>query len=86
VLSPKELEQRFASAGWELDGSFEDHLLIGFSGDGLSILAHEGSWGTDDPLFEIVDHEGMTNCWVREVPTPEQAQELLLEHARLAQE
>ena len=40
----------------------------------------------DDPLFEILDHEGMSTYWVREVPTPEQAQELLQEHARQPQE
>jgi len=60
--------------------------IIGFSGDGISLLAHKECWEMDDPLFEILDHEGMSTYWVREVPTPEQAQELLQEHARQPQE
>ncbi len=28
----EELEQRFLDAGWELDASFEDYLLIGHDG------------------------------------------------------
>ncbi len=76
-MKREELKQGFASAGWDLDGSFEDHLIIGFSADGLSLLAHKEWWGVDHPLLEILDHEEMTNYWVREVPTPEQAQQLL---------
>lgn len=82
----EEIEQRFTNAGWELDGSFRDHLVIGFSGDSISLLAHKEWWGVDNPLLEILDHEEMTNYWVREMPTPEQAQELLQEHGRQPQE
>ena len=38
-MSPEEIENGFASAGWHLDGGFEDYLLIGYSDHGLSILA-----------------------------------------------
>ena len=34
------IEQSFASAGWEIDGGFSEYLIIGYNGDGLSILAH----------------------------------------------
>ena len=78
----EEIEQRFVNTGWELDGSFEDHLLIGHDGHRLSLLAHREFWGTDQPIFEILDHEGMTTYWVQEVPTPQQALQLLQEHGR----
>jgi len=55
------MEQRFARAGWELDGSFSEHLIIGYSGDSVSLLAHEEVWETDEPIFEILDHEEMVN-------------------------
>ena len=32
-MGQKEIEQRFTSAGWELDGSFADDLIIGYDGD-----------------------------------------------------
>ena len=46
-MNHKEIEQNFTSAGWELDGSFSDHLIIDYDGDGLSILAHREEWETD---------------------------------------
>ncbi len=76
------MKQSFTSAGWDLDGSFDDHLIIGYSGDGVSILAHKEYWGTDDPLFELLDHGRMVSYWVGEVPTPQQARELLQEHGQ----
>jgi hypothetical protein len=79
-VSPEEIETHFASAGWDLDGSFSDYLVVGYSGDGLSILAHKETWDTEDPLFEILDHETMLTYWVREIPTPQRAQELLGEY------
>ncbi len=82
----EEIEQRFLDAGWDLDGSFEDHLLIGHNGERISLLAHREHWGADDPLFELLDHEQMTTYWVHEVPTPQQAAGLLQEHGRLPEE
>jgi len=84
-VSKEEIERDFASAGWELDGSFGDHLVIGCN-DGMSILAHEEEWGAESPYFEILDHEKTITYWVSEVPTPQQAQELLEKHGRLPQE
>jgi hypothetical protein len=73
----EEIEQRFASAGWELDGSFAEHLIIGYTGDHVSLLAHQEVWGTEDPIFEILDHEQMLNYWITQIPTPQQAETLL---------
>ncbi len=80
----EEIKQSFSDAGWNLDGSFEDHLVIGYSGDGISILAHKEAWGAEEPFFELLDHEGMLTYWVssRELPSPEQAHELLEEHGQ----
>jgi len=79
----KEIKQSFDTAGWDLDGSFADHLVIGYSGDGISILAHKETWGTEDPFFELLDHERMHTYWVSgEIPSPQQAQELLEEYGQ----
>jgi hypothetical protein len=63
-----EIKHRFVEAGLDLDSSFEDHLLIGHGGYRLSLLAHREYWGTDQPIFEILDHEEMSTYWVQEVP------------------
>ena len=76
----KDIENRFASAGWHLDGSFTDHLVIGYSDeDGLSILARKEAWENEDgdPVFELIDHEKDLTYGVWEILTPEQAREML---------
>ena len=79
----EQIEQSFANVGWDLDGSFADHLIIGYSGNGISILAHKEAWGTEEPFFELLDHERMLTYWVSgEIPTPQQAQELLEKHGQ----
>ncbi len=87
-MSPEEIENRFASAGWHLDGGFQDYLVIGYSDDGLSILARKEAWETDDddPVFELIDHEGDVTYGVWEIPTPEQAREMLQEHGQPPEE
>ena len=82
----EEIEQRFLEGEWDLDGSFEDYLLIGHNSERVSLLAHREHWGTDDPLFEILDHEKMTTYWVHEVPTPQQATQLLRDHGKAPEE
>jgi hypothetical protein len=79
-VSPEEIERSFASAGWHLDGGFSDHLVIGYTDDGPSILARKEAWEADDPVFELIDHERDVTCGVQEIPTPQQAQQLLQEH------
>ncbi len=80
----KDIENRFASAGWHLDGGFEDYLVIGYSDDGLSILARKEAWEADDddPVFELIDHERDLTYGVWEIPTPEQAREMLRENGQ----
>jgi hypothetical protein len=79
-MSTEEIQQGFVKAGWELDDGFSKHLIIGISGDNLSVLFYREMWEADDPLFEILDHVRNVTYWVREIPTPRQAKELLEEH------
>jgi hypothetical protein len=79
-VSLEEIERGFTSAGWRLDGSFSEYMVIGYTDDGVSILASKEAWGTDDPLFELIDHERDLTYAVQEIPTPRQAQQLLQEH------
>jgi hypothetical protein len=83
----EELEQSIASASWEIDDSFSGYLLIGEDGsNNVSIVAYLDGWDRDDPLFELVDHERDTTYWVREIPTPQQAAEMLWEHGKAPEE
>ena len=40
----EEIENSFTSAGWHLDGSFSDYLVIGCTDDELSIVAGKEAW------------------------------------------
>jgi hypothetical protein len=87
VYSLEEIEDHFASAGWHLDGGFEDYLVIGYSDEGLSILARKEAWETDDDLvFELIDHESDLTYGAWEVPTPEKAREILRERGQPPEE
>jgi hypothetical protein len=79
MVTQQEIEQAFVDAGWELDGSFSDYLLVGEDGD-LSILVPQWAWEIDDPLYELCDGVRETTYWVREIPTPQHAAMLLEEH------
>ena len=77
----EEIQDSFTSAGWQLDGSFAEYLVIGYT-DRVSILAGKEAWEADDPVFELVDHERDLTYTVPEIPTPPQAQKMLLEHGQ----
>jgi hypothetical protein len=78
-MNQEEVEQAFAGSGWELDGSFYKHLIIGFVDD-LFIIAYRQTWETDDPKFQLCGHENDLNYWVGKIPTPQRAAELLREY------
>ena len=78
-MDQKEIVQSFTSAGWALDDSFADDLIIGYDGDCLSILAHREVWESNNHAFKIIDHERNITYWVQEILTPQQATELLQE-------
>ena len=77
-MNREEIEQAIKDAGWELDGGFSEHLLIG-NDSTVSILAYRWVWGSDDPVFELYDEERGLTYWVREIPSPRQAAVLLEE-------
>jgi hypothetical protein len=52
-MNQEEVEQGFASAGWELDGSIYKHLIIGYV-ENLSIIAYRQTWETQDPSSSYV--------------------------------
>jgi hypothetical protein len=78
-MEDEEVERGFASAGWELDGSFYKHLIIGYK-DELSIIAYRQTWEAEDPRFQLCDHENDLSYWIGDIPTPQRAAELLEEH------
>lgn len=79
MTEKEKIDQGFANAGWEPDGTFSAHLSIGNSGD-LCILAHWSTWNSEEPTFELYDVGQHVSYWVHEIPTPEQATTLLEEH------
>jgi hypothetical protein len=80
-MNEAEIQQGFSRAGWELDGSFYDHLTIAYTED-LSILAYPKAWVTGEQRFQLCDHENGLTCWVREIVSPERAAQLLQEHGQ----
>jgi hypothetical protein len=53
-MDQKEIEQSFTSAGWVLDVSFADDLIIGYDGDYLSILAGCTSTTRKEDFFNML--------------------------------
>ena len=80
------IEQSFARAGWEIDRSFSEYLIIGYNGDGLSILAYPEPRETEDPVFELIDHERNLTYGVQDTLPPQQAAQLLQEHGQPPEE
>jgi hypothetical protein len=76
VGSHEDIERGLADAGWELDGSFSEHLVIGYDGD-LSILIDLLSWDGNHPAYELYDAQRHLSYWVKEIPTPKRAARLL---------
>lgn len=65
--------------GWKVDAGFLDQLVIGHDSV-VSLLAYPSSWDDCDPAFEISHEEKNTTYWVREIPTPQRAIELIEEN------
>jgi hypothetical protein len=84
----EQIEQGFEDAGWCIDSGFSDYLIIGSDGDNLSILVREEALETNDvdTVFELIDHERNVIYGVQEIPTPQQAANLLQKHGQPPQE
>ena len=78
-MNREEIEQIIRKAGWKLDAGFLDQLVVGYDSV-VSILAYPWAWEGKDPAFEISHEEKETTYWVREVPTPRRAIELVEAH------
>jgi hypothetical protein len=84
----EQIEEGFGNAGWCIDSGFSDYLVIGSDGDDLSILVHEEALETNDSetVFELIDHDRNLIYGVQEIPTPQQAANLLQEYGHPPQE
>ena len=77
-MNREETEQSFNVAGWEITGNQD--AIVGEAG-GISIIAYEGSAiSAEDPAFELLDQKRNLSRWVRTIPTPRIAAQLLFEH------
>ena len=52
----------------------------------MSLLSHPETWGDDDPVFVILDHDRVITHFVYGVPTPLQAAKLLRDHGKVRDE
>lgn len=80
------IQQSFIGSGWDLDDSFSEYLIIGYSCDSLSILAYAQAREPEDPVFELIDHERNLTYGVQRVTSPQQAAQLLQEHGQPPEE
>lgn len=85
-MTKEDIEQRFATAGWDIDDGFSGYLVIGCSADATSILSHKESYDGDDPIFELLDHVRDVTYWVKEIPSPQRAKTLLKEYGKPPEE
>ena len=69
-MNREAIEQRFTRAGWEIDSSFSEYLIIGSNSNSLSILAYAQAREPEDSVFELIDHERNLTYGVQEIPTP----------------
>lgn len=78
-MEREKLHKEVASAGWEPNGTFSEHLVIGNRGDLCLIIP---SWVevSNDPVYELHDVARNVSYWVREIPSPAKAAEILQEH------
>ena len=81
------IEQSFTRAGWDIDRSFSEYLTIGCNGDSLSILAYaQEAREPEEPVFELIDYESNLTYGVQQIPSPQQAAQLLQEHGQPPEE
>ena len=78
-ITPEQIEQALTEAGWGLDDSCSDYLIVGYD-DHVSILAHSWVWEKDTHVFELSDERTQRVYWIHAIPTPWQAKLLLEEH------
>ena len=85
TMSREEIERAMEEAGWSIDASFAEYLILGHD-ERASILAPRWVWNLDDPVFELSDELEDLSYWVDQIPTPRRAEELLEEHGEPPEE
>ena len=78
-MTRQEIERAIEEAGWRLDSGFADYLILGHD-DRASIMSPRWAWNLDSPVFELSDELKDVTYWITEIPTPQEATELLEEH------
>lgn len=77
----QQMDRQMARVGWEVDGTFSEYLALGNAED-LCLLVPTWVSESDHPAYELYDVRRNVSYWVDEVPTPEQAKNLLWEHGK----
>ena len=67
------------AAGWEAIGEEAERLEMAIRGEAgrYTLAAHRSVLMLDNPVLELCDSDRSRVAWVRKVPTPERAAELL---------
>jgi hypothetical protein len=73
--------QQLAVANTSVDegGIYPEPLAIGDDSD-LDVIVRSWTWGSDGPVYELHDAEKNVAYWVLEIPSPQEAAELLRKH------
>ena len=91
-MMAEEIRRSFEAAGWETGGPIgeeeAERLEMAIRGEAgtYAIVAHRSVVMLDRPRYELVDTASETVIWVRELPDPHQAAELLAEYGVPAHE
>jgi len=82
------IRQAFEATGWEDIGEEAERLEMAIRGEAgrYTIAAHRSVLMLDDPVLELCDRDLARVAWVRKVPTPDRAAELLAEYGVPADE
>ncbi len=91
-MMAEEIRQAFEAAGWEVGEPIGEEeaerleMVIRAEAGRYAIIAPRSVIVLDEPVFELVDADSGTAIWVRKIPTPQRAAELLARHGVPAEE
>jgi hypothetical protein len=72
-------QQPVANTSVDVGGIYPEPLTIGNDSD-LDVIVRSWTWGSDGPVYELHDAEKNVAYWVLEIPSPQEAAELLRKH------
>ena len=91
-MMAEEIWQVFEAAGWEAGEPVSEEeaerleMVIRAEAGRYAIIAPRSVIMLDEPIFELVDTDSGTAIWVRKIPDPERAAELLARYGVPADE